>query len=100
MGESEVKFGDKLFVYGEYLQNLSDYDNPEFNSIIDDMNNIEIHGFVVDFLFTASLTVATPFSQVDMVDVSRKLSRHLPLPAGTRVWMPMQATTQRLEYFR
>lgn len=93
MGKSKIKFGDKLFLYGKYLQLLPDYENPEYNILLDDA---QIYGFVVDFLLTSSLAVKTPFSELEMVDVTDKLARHLPLPEGSTVWTP---TTQSPEVY-
>ena len=93
MGQSKVKFGDKLFLYGKYLQLLPDYGEPEYNILIDD---VPIYGFVVDFLLTPSLASQTPFSDMEMIDVTDKLAHRLPLPDGNTIWSP---TTQSPEVY-
>lgn len=110
MGESEIRFGDKLFLYGQYLQNVEEYDEYEYNSVLGYMTTggylvsairsyepaASLPGFVVDFGLPAQFTSQTPFSQMEMVDVTEDLSRSLPLPSGTKVWMP---TTQLPEVY-
>lgn len=105
MGEAQVKFGDKIFLYGQFLRDLNEFDNYDYNAVMGYMtvggylvNPIEsdteiasIPGFVVDFLSQPSLAVETPFLYGEMIDVTEKLALSLPLPVGTRVWMP---TTQ------
>ena len=93
MGESKVKFGDKLFLHSQYLQLLHDYEDFEYNIVI---QQPPIYGFVVEFLLTPSLAVATPFTNMEMVDITDKLARSLPLPADCTVWMP---TTQSPEVY-
>lgn len=102
MGESKVKFGDKFFLYGKLLTLLEDYEEYEYNSIIGymtmggyDVDVVEtdiplaaLPGFVVDAQLSALDAVATPFSQMEMVDVTGKLSWSLPLPPETKVWLP------------
>lgn len=110
MDKSEIKFGDKLFLYGQYLTELQEFEDYDYNAVmgymtvggfmvkpISTMNNdASIPGFVVDFLYERSLvrTSQAPFLRLEMIDVTDKLARSLPLPAGTKVWMP---TTQQLE---
>lgn len=105
MGESKVKFGDKIFLYGQFLQNIYQFDEYSYNSIMGymtvggyfvelketDVIGASVPGFVCDFLVDDQFTVATPFDQMEMVDVTEKLSLSLPLPSGTNVWVPMSS---------
>lgn len=102
MGESKIKFGDKLFLYGQFLQFLPEDGEFMYNMVTgymtignDSVMNVDsvsndrsIPGFVVDFLSQASLATETPFSDAGMVDVTDNLVRRLPSPTGTKVWMP------------
>ncbi len=88
MGESEIKFGDKMFLAGPFLDCVEGFGEFETNSVIVDDNNF-IHGYVVEILSAHSLASITPFNKEEMVDVTEKLSQQLPLPAGTKVWMPV-----------
>ena len=106
MGEPEIKFGDKYFLYGQYLRYLSEFDDYTYNAVMGYMtvggyfvvpvetvdNTASIPGFIVDGLEEISLrnTSRTPFLR-GMIDVTEKLALSLPLPSGTKVWMP---TTQ------
>lgn len=108
MDQSKIKFGDKFFLYGQFTQLLSEFSEYEYNSVMGYMtwggynvipietidDGASVPGFVTEILFTPSLAVATPFSHMEMVDVTQKLSRSLPLPSGTRVWMPIQSRAQ------
>lgn len=103
MDSSKIKFGDKFFLYGQFIQLLSEFEEYEYNSVmgymtiggynvvpLETMNDdASIPGFVTEILFTPSLAVAAPFSHMEMVDVTGKLARDLPLPSGTKVWMPI-----------
>lgn len=102
MGESKIKFGDKIFLYGQFMENIYDFDKISYNSIMGYMtvggyyvtaietdNPIaSIPGFVVDISYTPDLAVATPFSQMEVVDVTERLALSLPLPFGVKVWLP------------
>lgn len=99
MGEPKIKFGDIIFLYGQYLSLLDEFDEYSYNSIIGYMT---VGGYEVSLLKTDnnlasvagflgsidSLALQTPFDNKDMVDVTDNLSLSLPLPAGTRVWAP------------
>lgn len=97
--ETKVKFGDKLFLYGSYLQFLPEDGEFQYNTVKGSMaiNNIavidvnadhgEVAGFVVEFLSIDSLASATLFSK--LVDVTTSLSRQEPTPSGSKVWMPI-----------
>lgn len=103
MGKPEIKFGDKLFLYGQYLEYLEEFGEREYNTVMGymtvggydvvpletDLFAASIPGFVVDFLYDGSLARATPFVFGEMVDVSDKLSKQTPSPFGTTVWMPI-----------
>lgn len=102
MGESEITFGDKYFLYGQFLQHLYEFDDYEYNAVMGYMTvggylvipiesnvpDASIPGFVVDVLTDASLAARTPFSSTGMIDITAKLALSLPLPTGTKVWMP------------
>ena len=110
MGESKVKFGDKIFLYGQFLRNIYDFDSFEYNSIMGmmtvggylvepketDIVGASIPGLICDFGINEQFTSETPFpSQVEMVDVTQRLSLSPPLLAGCKVWMP----TSELPFF-
>lgn len=102
MGQSKVKFGDKIFLYGQFLQDIYQFDEYSYNSIMGymtvggyfvelketDVVGASVPGFVCDFLVDGQFTSSTPFSQMEMVDVTEKLSLSRPLPSGTKVWTP------------
>jgi hypothetical protein len=114
MGSSKIKFGDKFFLYGQFTQLLSEFDEYEYNSAMGYMtvggynvipietmdNSASVPGFVTEILYEPSLAVAAPFSHMEMVDITGKLARDLPLPSGTKVWMPIQATVLPLTHFQ
>lgn len=103
MGEPEIKFGDKIFLYGQFMTGVSEFSNYDYNSVIgyitvggylvypkeSDIMSASVPGFVADFPIDGEFTVATPFDHMEMVDVTDKLSRSLPLPFGVKVWMPI-----------
>lgn len=99
MGQPEIKFGDKIFLYGQYLSFLDEYDDYSYNSLmgymtiggyevflkkIDD-NLASVPGFLVEI---ASLASQTPFVDKEMVDVTKDMALSLPLPVGARIWAP------------
>lgn len=102
MGEPEIKFGDKIFLYGQFMQGIEEFGWYEYNTVMGYMTTggysvtpietdifaASVPGFVAEFLYDDSLAVATPFKKEGMVDVTDKLSLQLPLPSGTKVWMP------------
>ncbi len=102
MDSTKIRFGDKLFLYGQYLQYLYEFDEYNYNSVMGYMTvggylvvpietsqpDASVPGFVVEFLYEPSLASATPFSQMEMVDVTDRLSLLQPQPSGTKVWMP------------
>lgn len=94
MGQSKIKFGDKLFVYGQFLQLLPDYEEMDYNVLIDE---VLVHGFVVDFGTDSQFTVETPFTDLELVDVTDKLAKRLPILDGNRIWAP--TTGQPEVYF-
>ena len=103
MGESKIRFGDKIFLYGQYLQHLYEFGEYEYNSVMGymtvggyavypietDIVAASIPGFVVEFPITPEFTSETPFDKMEMIDVVDKLSKQTPLLAGTKVWMPV-----------
>lgn len=103
MGESKINFGDKIFLYGQFMKYLTEVDEYEYNTVMGyitsggyfvkpietDIFGAAIPGFVTEILYDACLTVATPFNQMEMIDVTDKLSLQSPLPSGTKVWMPI-----------
>jgi hypothetical protein len=102
MDHPQVKFGDKIFLYGQYLQFIDEFDDYEYNAVMGfttvggyEASVIEsyepdscVPGFVADFGQHAQFTVATPFSQTELVDVTEYLARRLLLPSGTKIWLP------------
>lgn len=102
MGESTIKFGDKLFLYGEFMAYTEEFGEYEYNSVMGYMTvggyrvwatktdeiGAAIPGFVVSYLSDPQFTFETPFNDMEMIDVTNKLSLSLPLPVGTKVWMP------------
>lgn len=87
MGRAEIVFGDKFFLANQFTQLAYLFEDLEENSVIMP-DGSQIDGFVVDLLAADSLAPATPFTQVEMVDVTDKLAIRLPQPSGTKVWMP------------
>jgi hypothetical protein len=106
MDESKIKFGDKIFLYGQFMnqERWDEYGfaNPVYNSVLGyipvggylvspqktDMLTACVPGFVVDFLQGASLAFLTPFPEKDLIDVTDSLSLQSPYIQGSRVWMP------------
>lgn len=102
MGEPKIKFGDKIFLYGQFMTALEEIQGYEYNSVVgyttvggydvvavkSDNQFSAVPGFLVDASYTPELAVATPFSHMEMVDVTDNLSLSLPLPSGTKVWLP------------
>ncbi len=105
MGESKVKFGDKVFLYGQFMSLAQEFDDYEYNAVLGYMTvggyNVKpketddfaasMSGFVVDFGTATSLeemTFRTP-ERLRMIDITEKLALSLPLPVGTKVWLPM-----------
>ncbi len=102
MDTTKVKFGDKMFIYGQYLEYLEDFSDYEYNTIMgyitvggyfvdleeSDEPLAAVPGFVVEFLSTPSLAFATPFVDVELIDVTNDLSRSTPMMNGTKIWAP------------
>jgi hypothetical protein len=85
MGEPKITFGDKFFLTKEYTSLCYLFDDYEEYSI--EFRGEKIDGFLVEILSASSLALQTPFNnQVEMVDVTRGF--RLPLPSGTKIWMP------------
>jgi hypothetical protein len=105
MGKPEIKLGDKIFLYGQFMKLLCDFNEYEYNTVMGYMTiggyvvypvesisaAASIPGFVVDVPLTPSLAPAAPFIGMEMEDVTDRLSLQSPFLTGTRVWMP---TTQ------
>lgn len=91
MDETQIKLGDKVFLYGMFLQFLPE-DEFDYNTVKGFSVN-EMSGFVVDFVSIDSLAWRTAFS--DFVDVTESLTRKVPSPAGTKIWMPMPSLLGR-----
>ena len=110
MDFTKVKFGDKIFLYGQYLQLIEEFEDYEYNAVMGftTVGGYEAHaiesyepdqcvtGFVAEIGQLSQFTVATPFLQMEMVDVTEYLARRLPLPSGTKIWLP---TTQGPEVY-
>lgn len=106
----KIKFGDKIFLYGLYLRFMDEFDDYEYNAVLgfttvggyeaqaieSDEPDACIPGFVAEFGQHAQFTVEMPFSHMEMVDVTEYLARRLPLPSGTKIWLP---TTQPPEEY-
>lgn len=104
MGQSKIKFGDKIFIYGQFLQYMYEFGEYEYNTVMgymtvggyivhpieSDVMGACVPGFVVDSGLDSLFTVETPFNQMEMADVTEKLSLSLPLLSGTKIWMPIQ----------
>lgn len=100
MGQPRI--GDKIFLYGQYLESLEEFEDYNYNSVMGYMTvgGYKVHpveteipgasvpGFVVDFRFTPSLTLETAFSTEELIDVTDRMSLTSPLPLGTKIWMP------------
>ena len=103
MGQPKIAFGDKIFLYGQFIDYLYQFGDYEYNAVMGymtaggfivhpietDVSGASVPGFVADFLHDGSLTPQTPFSMAEMVDVSDKLAKQSPFPAGTKIWMPI-----------
>ena len=102
MGKSEIKLGDKIFLYGQLLTQLEYFDEYEYNAVMGymtvggyyvkpiktDFGAASVPGFVVDAPVNEQFTVAAPFNQIEMADITENLALSLPLLSGSRVWMP------------
>lgn len=96
------KIGDKLFLYGQFMQYLDDFDEYEYNAVMgymttggymvtairSDTPDASVPGYVAEIPINAQFTPATPFNQMEMADVTGLLALSLPLLTGTKVWMP------------
>lgn len=107
MDEPQIAFGDKIFVYGQFMMEdfceQHDLVNPEYNTvmgysahggyIVTALQSAHagacLPGFVMDFLSGPSLTAAAPFSGI-WLDVTDLLSLQSPRLSGSRVWMPLK----------
>lgn len=105
MDEAKIKFGDKIFIYGKMTDLGSieelEIESYEYNSVMGytavggyylvpqktDQVDSCLPGFVADYI--PSLASQTLFSQMEMVDVTRLLSKQIPMLSGTTVWMPI-----------
>ena len=102
----EPKIGDKIFLYGQFLRDLEEFGDYEYNSVMgyatvggyfvylveSDQPAASVPGFVVNFPFTLCLAPETPFldtKKARMEDVSEKMSLQSPLLDGTKIWMPL-----------
>lgn len=96
MDETQIKFGDQVFLYGTYLQFLPEDADFYYATVTGHLTPTELSGFVVDFLSIDSFACGTAFS--NLVDVTESLSRQEPTPSGTKVWMPIPSLGERSEY--
>lgn len=108
MDEPQISFGDKIFLYGQFMEQerWDEYGfcNPVYNSVMGYIPNggYLIHpqkteipgaclpGFVVDFLSESSLALRAPFV-ADWIDVTEDLALQTPYFMGCRTWMPVIA---------
>lgn len=100
MDEPQIRFGDKLFLYGHLLD--EEALQGQYNAVMGYMTvggfkvwpektnvpNASIPGFVVDFVPPSSFAAEMPFYS-GAVDVTGLLALGSPLPFGTKVWMPI-----------
>lgn len=105
MDEAKIKFGDKIFAYGpmtdpDRAEELG-FENPSYNTVVGYMSvggyyivpqktdqvDVCLPGFVVDTI--PSLASKTLFSKVEMIDVTKILSKQDQILSGTTVWMPV-----------
>lgn len=103
-----MKFGDKLFLYGQFMdqEHWDDlgFGNPQYNSVMGympvggygitpqktDIVAACLPGYVVDFWGQRdSLASAAPFAHDELEDVTHLLSLQVPSAEGQRVWMPV-----------
>ena len=106
MGESKIGFGDKLFLYGQFLQDIYEFDSYSYNSLMGmmtvggyyvdlketDVLGASVPGFVVDFGIHTQLSASqTPFYKMELVEVTDRMSLTQPLPFGTKIWVPMSS---------
>lgn len=94
------KIGDKVFLYGQFMQLLEDFDEFSYNSLLghttiggycvelekNDNNLYSVPGFVVDFQPTLCLTSLASFTELR--DITDKLAKQLPLASDTVIWTP------------
>lgn len=97
-----MKFGDKIFIYGQYMLLLEEMPDNDYNTVIgyitvggysvypieSEVEMASIPGFVIETSLSGSLAFETPFVNADYIDVTEKLSRQIPMLDGSRVWMP------------
>lgn len=106
MDEPQITFGDKIFLYGQFMEQerWDEYGfvNPVYNAVMgyipsggylvypykSDMPSACLPGFLVDFLPGPSLASQPPFS-ADWIDVTEDLALQSPYFSGCRVWMPV-----------
>lgn len=103
MGESKVKFGDLIFYYGHFLQLLEEFEAHDYNAVMGymtvggymvtpvetDIPTASLPGLIAEFPVDEQFTVAAPFTNMEMVDVTDRLALDSPMPTGTKVWMPV-----------
>lgn len=109
MDKPEIRFGDKMFLYGQFLTHIDEFDEYNYNAVQGYMTvggynvtakeayefSASVPGFIVEaFGLTGSLAFETPFPDLEVVDVTNKLAKSLPLPIGSKVWMPIVAQPQ------
>lgn len=99
-----MRFGDKLFLYGQYLEHLQEFDSWDYNAVMGYMTIggyyvqavesesplASVPGFVVEVLLTDSLEIQNPFPNKKMVDVTDILCKQIPSLSSTRVFMPVE----------
>lgn len=97
------KIGDKIFLYGQFIANAGEFTEYDYNSVMGymttggylvtpietDIFSAAVPGFISEMPLDDEFTTATPFSNMKLVDITDKLSRGVPLPAGTTIWMPL-----------
>lgn len=94
MDEPSIRFGDKLFLCGDFISFCHDFSNLNYvkgytlhdGTKVYPIKNKDslVQGFVVDFTEDPSLALKTPFL---FVDVTNHLKKDMVTPSGTKVWM-------------
>ena len=96
----EPKIGDKIFLYGQFLRDLEEFGDYEYNSLMgyattggyfvrlvkSDDPGASVPGFVVNFYSDPVYTLETSFP---MEDVTDQLSLTSPDFPDTKVWTVM-----------
>lgn len=97
----EPKIGDKIFLYGQFLRDLEEFADYEYNALMgyattggyfvrlvkSDDPGASVPGFVVNFYSDSVYASKTSFSELE--DITDQLSLTSPDFPDTRIWTPM-----------